>query len=203
MRKWPTSLLWGLSSLWATACGLGPKADPSNFFILTPAPQAQHSSRGCSPSSTTLAVGVGPIQLPAYLDRQELVSRSKANRLDVSENNRWAEPLTDNLAQILAQNLSALLGIDKVSLYPWTSDLRPAYQVEIEVLGFEPDSARSAELTARWILRDVPTRAILSDKTSELTEPLRGPSTEESVAALSELLGRFSCGIAEALREIP
>ncbi len=146
---------------------------------------------------------MGPIQLPAYLDRQELVSRSRANRLDVSENNRWAEPLTDNLAQILAQNLSALLGIDKVSLYPWTSDLRPAYQVEIEVLGFEPDSARSAELTARWILRDVPTRAILSDKTSELTEPLRGPSTEESVAALSELLGRFSCGIAEALREIP
>ena len=121
----------------------------------------------------------------------------------MAENDRWAEPLGDNLGRILAQNLSALLGTDNVSLYPWPSDLRPTYQVEIEVLRFEPDSARSAELTARWILRDVPTRAILSVKESELTEPLKGPSTEESVAALSELLGKLSCEIVEALRAIP
>lgn len=204
MRGWPTPLLWGLSCLWVTACGsLGPKADPSRFFILTPAPQIQHSSRRCSPTRTALAVGVGPIHLPGYLDRQELVSRITANRLDVAENNRWAEPLGDNLSRILAQNLSALLGADNVSLYPWPSDLRPAYQVEIEVLRFEPDSARSADLTARWTLRDVPTRAILSVKESELTEPLKGPSTEESVAALSELLGKLSCEIGEALRAIP
>jgi uncharacterized lipoprotein YmbA len=182
---------------------LGPKADPSRFFILTPAPQTQHSSPRCSPASTALAVGVGPIHLPGYLDRQELVSRATANRLDVAENNRWAEPLGDTFGRILAQNLSALLGTDKVSLYPWPSDLRPTYQVEIEVLRFEPDSARSAELAARWVLRDVPTRAILSVKESELTEPLKGPSTEESVAALSELLGKLSCEIVEALRAIP
>jgi uncharacterized lipoprotein YmbA len=186
-----------------TACGLGPKADPSRFFILTPAPQTQHSSARCSPTSTALAVGIGPIHLPGYLDRQELVSRITANRLDVAENNRWAEPLGDNLGRILAQNLSVLLGTDSVSLYPWPSDSRPTYQVEIDVLRFEPDSARSAELSARWILRDVPTRAILSVKESELTEPLKGPSTEESVAALSELLGKLSCEIVEALRAIP
>ena len=125
------------------------------------------------------------------------------NRLDVAENDRWAEPLGDNLGRILVQNLSALLGTDKVSLYPWPSDLRPTHQVEIEVLRFEPDSARSAELTARWILRDVSTRAILSVKESELTEPLKGPSTEESVAALSELLGKLSCEIVAGLRAIP
>jgi uncharacterized protein len=203
MRGWPAPLLWGLCGLWVTACSLGPKADPSRFFILTPAPPIQHSSPRCSPASTGPAVGVGPITLPGYLDRQELVSRTTANRLDVAENNRWAEPLGDNLGRILAQNLSALLGTDNVSLYPWPSDLRPAYQVEIEVLRFEPDSARSAELTARWILRDVPTRAILGVKESELTEPLNGPSTEESVAALSELLGKLSCEIVEALRAIP
>ena len=85
MRGWPTPLLWGLSCLWVTACGsLGPKADPSRFFILTPAPQLQHSSPRCSPTSTTLAVGIGPIHLPSYLDRQELVSRVTANRLDVA-----------------------------------------------------------------------------------------------------------------------
>jgi uncharacterized lipoprotein YmbA len=132
-----------------------------------------------------------------------LVSRISENRLDVAENDRWAEPLGDNLGRILAQNLSALLGTDKVRLYPWPSDLRPTYQVEIEVLRFEPDSARSAELTARWILRGVPARAILSVKESELTEPLKGPSREESVAALSELLGKFSCEIVEALQAIP
>ena len=196
----PTPLLWGLSCLWVTACSLGPKADPSRFFILTPAPQTQHSSPRCSPASTAIAVGVGPIHLPAYLDRQELVSRVTANRLGVAENDRWAEPLGDNFGRILAQNLSVLLGTDNVSLYPWPGDLRPTYQVEIDVLRFEPDSARSAAFTARWILRDVATSAILSVKESELTEPLKGPSTEESVAALSELLGKLSCEIGEALR---
>jgi uncharacterized lipoprotein YmbA len=182
---------------------LGPKADPSRFFILTPAPQTQHSLPRCSPAPSTLEVGVGPIQLPGYLDRQQLVSRITDNHLDVAANDRWAEPLGDNLGRILAQNLSALLGRENVSLYPWPSDRRPTYQVEIEVLRFEPDSARSADLAARWILRDVPTRAVLSVKESDLTVPLKGPSTDESVAALSELLGTFSCEIVEALRAIP
>ena len=204
MRGLVTPLLRGLACVSVTACAsLGPKADPSRFFMLTSVPQTHHSSPRCSPTPSKLAVGVGPIQLPEYLDRQQLVSRISENRLDVAENDRWAEPLGDNLGRILVQNLSALLGTDKVSLYPWPSDLRPTYQVEIEVLRFEPDSARSAELTARWILRDVPTRAILSVKESELTEPVKGPSTEESVAALSELLGKLSCEIVEALRAIP
>jgi uncharacterized lipoprotein YmbA len=73
---------------------------------------------------------------------------------------------------VLVQNLAALLGTDKVSLYPWPSDLRPTHQVEIEVPRFEPDSARSA-------------------------------STEESVAALSELLGKLSCEIVAGVRAIP
>lgn len=204
MRGRPTPLLWGLSCLWVTACGsLAPKADPSRFFILTPAPQVQHPSPRCSPASSKLAVGVGPVQLPGYLDRQQLVSRISDNHLDVAANDRWAEPLADNFGRVLGQNLSALLGTENVSLYPWPSDRRPTYQVEIEVLRFEADSARSAELAARWILRDVPTSTILSDKESELTEPLKGPSREESVAALSELLGRFGCEIVEALRAIP
>ena len=203
MRGWPTPLLWGLSCLWVTACSLGPKANPSRFFVLTPAPQSQHPSPRCSPAPSKLAVGVGPIQLPGYLDRQQLVSRVSNNRLDVAENDRWAEPLGDNLGRILAQNLSALLGTENVSVYPWPIERRPTYQAEIEVLRFEPDSARTADLTARWILRDVPTRATLSVKESELTESLKGPSTEESVAALSELLGKLSCEIVEALRAIP
>ena len=204
MRGLTTPLLRGLACVSVTACAsLGPKADPSRYFVLTPVPQAHHSSPGCSPAPSQLAVGIGQIQLPGYLDRQQLVRRIAENRLDVAENDRWAEPLGDNLGRILAQNLSALLGTDKVRLYPWPSDLRPDYEVEIEVLRFEPDSGRSAELAARWSLRDIPTRAILSVKESELTEPLKGPSTEESVAALSELLGKLSCEIVAALRAIP
>jgi uncharacterized lipoprotein YmbA len=120
----------------------------------------------------------------------------------VSENDRWAEPLEDNFALVLSQDLSAILSSDKVTQYPWPTNRRPRYQVEIDVLRFEADTAHTAHLIARWILRDLATKETLNARESGLAEPVNGATTEASVAALSELLGAFSQQIAEALRTL-
>ena len=203
MQRWATPLtLLGLACLSLAAClHLGPRPDPTRFFTLTPLPQAEQAAAPDSSNPTRLAVGVGPIQLPGYLDREEFVTRISPIRLAVAENDRWAEPLEDNFALVLATNLSTLLLSDRVTRYPWPTNQRPTYQVEIDVAGFETDSTtRTAQLVAQWSLRDVATKQALEIRESRLNQPVKGTTTEASVAALSQVLGDFSREIAKALR---
>ena len=122
------------------------------------------------------------------------------SRLGLSENDRWAEPLEENFTRVLSQNLSALLRPDRVIRYPWQSSQRPAYQLEIEVLRFELNASQEAQVLARWAVIGGSDRASLSVRESRLTRPVRGKSTEASVAALSEALGDLSREMAETIR---
>ena len=154
-----------------------------------------------SPGSVQRAIGVGPIHLSGYLDQDQIATRISQNRFTLSDNDRWAEPLEDNIGHVLAQNLSMLLQNEQVSLNRWPGQQRPAYQLEIEVLSFETDTAGTAHLAARWLLRDVANRQTIVRKEATRIASATGASTEQSVALLSKTLGDFSVEIAHAIRE--
>jgi len=143
-----------------------------------------------------ISLGVGPVRLPAYLNRREIVTRVAENRFDVSENDRWAEPLDENFTHVLVQNLSVLLGSDRIITYPWPLDKRPRYRVEIAVFRFEVNSAGEAELTARWAIVDVTNKQEPRFKESRFTRMAKENSTDASVAALSETVADLSREIA-------
>ena len=191
-----------LACLTITACaGLSPRADSSRFFTLAPLAEAEAKTE--SPAGTEqLSLGIGPVKFPVYLDREELVTRITQNRFEVSENNRWIEPLEENFTRVLSQNLSALLHTDRIVRYPWQNSQRPGYQVELEVLRFEPNVAQDVQLSARWSVIDGSDKKILSVKDSRLTRRATAKSTEASAAALSAVLGDFSREIAETVRAI-
>ena len=194
-------LFCGFACLNLLGCAsLSPKPDPSRFFTLTPLPQAVQTPP-TNASGGQISLGIGPVKFPGYLDRDELVNRVSQNRFAIAENDRWAESLADNFTRVLVQNLAALLGTDRIILYPWLGNQKPAYRVEIEVLRFEPD-ASNAQLFARWTVRDASDKKPPTLRESRLVRPLKGTSTEESVAALSEALGELSQEIAAAVRAI-
>jgi hypothetical protein len=177
---------------------LDPKPDPTRFFALASLPrtgQRAPDTAGTKP----LAVGIGPIKFPGYLDRQQLVTRISPNRFAVAENDRWAEPLEENFARVLSQNLSILLQTDRIVVYPWERTQQPIYQVQVEVLRFEPNSEQVVELWARWRITDN-TKRTLSVKESYLMRPAKDKSTEASVAALSEVVVGLSQEIAASTR---
>ena len=179
------------------------QVQPWRLFSLSPLPEAEtgHAPAMSSPGSVQGAIGVGPIHLPPYLDQDQLVTRISQNRLTLSESTRWAEPLTDNIARVLAQNLSMLLQTDQVTVHPWPGRQRPTYQVEVEVLSFETDTAGTAHLVGRLFLRDVARRQTIAAKETRLTASAAGTSSERSVASLSKALGELSVGIANMIRE--
>lgn len=201
MSRTATLFRLGLAGLSAAAClNLGAKPDPSRFYTLTPLTGATGDTAGRGYHPDRVALGVGPITLPGYLDREQVVTRISENRFAVAENDRWGEPLQENVVRVLSQNLSLLLSSDQVIRFPWPSTHRPTYQVEIDVLRFEADTSRRARLVARWIMSDVATREALVVRESRLDRLAEGRSADASVASLSGLLEDFSSEIADAVR---
>jgi uncharacterized lipoprotein YmbA len=174
--------------------------DPSRFFALAPLPRTDQRAED-SAGTSALALAIGPVNFPGYLDRRGLVKRLSQNRFAVADNDLWAEPLEENFSRVLAQNLSILLQTDRVVAYPWERNQRPTYQVQVEVLRFEPNTEQVVELWARWNILDQ-TKKTIRLKESYWTQPAKDKSTEASVAALSETVADLSREISRALREI-
>ena len=184
-------------------CGtFSPRPDPSRFFTLSSLPQVEQATLKNSTKPEKMFLGIGPIKLPSYLDRQEMVVRSGQNRFDVSENDRWAEPLQENFSRVLTENLALLLDTDLIIVYPWSPANRPRYHVEIEVLRLEANSERNGQLFARWSVLDGADKKVAVVKESRVTRNAKEKSTDGSVAALSEAVGDLSREIANAVSEI-
>jgi uncharacterized protein len=193
----------GLIGLLLAGCAaFSPRPDQSRFFTLTALSQAEEIATQRVSSPAGISIGIGPISFPGYLDRQEIVTRVAQNQIGVSENDRWAEPLDENFARVLAQNLSVLLRTERINIYPWPIDKKPNYQVEIEVLRFEANAAGDVQLLARWAVRDTNKKNSIQYRDSRISYPARTKSTEASVAALSEALGALSREIADAVRAV-
>ena len=176
------------------------KPDPSRFFALASLPRTGQTAQDAAVTNQ-LVLGIGPIKFPGYLDRQQFVTRISQNRFAVAENDRWAEPLEENFSRVLSQNLSILLQTDRMVAYPWERSQQPTYQVQVEVLRFEPNAEQVVELWARWSIIDN-TKKTVSVKETYLTQPARDKSTEASVASMSELVSDLSKEIAAAIRAL-
>ena len=199
-RKKLCSILLLLCLIPGGCISLEPKPDPSRFFSLTPLPRTGQRAQDAA-GTNALVLGIGPIKFPGYLDRQQFVTRISQNRFAVAENDRWAEPLDENFSRVLSQNLSILLQTDRIVAYPWERSQQPAYQVQVEVLRFEPNAEQLVELSARWIIVDGAKKTI-SSRESYLTHPARDKSTEASVAAMSDVVGGLSKEIAADIRAL-
>lgn len=192
------SLAFGLTAMSLASCA---GSEPSNYYLLSTLPAPETPIR--STSSGQLAIGVGPVTLPAYLDRPQLVTRPSANRLDLAEFDRWAEPLQDMFSRTLVENLSALLATDLVYDLPRRPVPEPDYQVAVEVWRFDRDVGGEAELLARWTILTGAETAALVIRKSLITEPVPpGSGAEEVIAAMSRTVEMLSREIARDIEGI-
>lgn len=176
---------------------LSPRADPTAFYVLTPMEgPAASSARGGD-----VSLGVGPVTIPAYLNRAQMVTRVGTNQLDVSDHDRWAESLDQGLARTLARNLSILLGGADVTIHPWYADKKPERQVSIDVSRFERDATGAAVLECTWAIVSSSTGERLAGNEVRVAEPAAAESgAAGSVAAMSRALEGLSQEIAAAMR---
>jgi len=153
-------------------------------------------------SGREVAVGVGPMDLPDYLDRPQIVTRSGQNEIFVADFDRWAEPLKANAIQCLTEDLSAYLGSRRVVSYPWRRAVEVDAQVIVKVIRFDRIEGGDAELRVRWsILGSDGKSELLVREKSYLTKP-QGDGFEATVLAMNRALHDFALEVAQAIRSL-
>lgn len=178
---------------------LKPQADPSRFYVLTSTSTRAENANARAPGGLT--IGVGPIELPDYLDRSPLVTRLGPNQVAFSDFERWAEPLARNFSRVVIENLVLLLNTEKVVSLPSLVPISLQYEVPIEVQRFESYDDGMVELVARWAVRSPADANVLRTGESRIAET-GGSETEEVVAALSRAVGRLSEEIASNIERL-
>jgi uncharacterized lipoprotein YmbA len=189
--------------VWLAGCGaLEPRADPSSYYILAALPEADFAAdNNTAGVKANFSMGLGPVELPAYLERQQIATRTSTNRLSYSETDRWAAPLAESFSSVLGQNIAHLLNTARLIPFPWQSIDAPDYQLKIEVLQFEATSNQEAWLTARWSVIDR-NKKILLDQRLALKRRASSLSTEDFVKALSATVGELSREIVKTLQTL-
>lgn len=177
-------------SLWLSACGSSPH---SNYYLLTA--QQLPSASGQQP-----ALGIGPVSIPEYLNRTGLVYSKAGNQLQISRQERWAEPLEDGIARVLGLNLANLLNTENVRSFPWSAERAPDYGVKVNVLSLDANDSK-ATLVAEWLVYRPATGEPVSRKISQLQQALPPGEVQASglAPAYSELLYQLSELIAAAV----
>jgi hypothetical protein len=175
---------------------LSPRPDPSRFYTLagrTPAASTTLDGEGIS-------VIVGPVSLPAYLDRNEVAVRVSPSELKYALTDRWAEPLLQNFTRVLVEDLGNALGSERVAAVATAPTVTPNFWIEVVVVRFEASADGSAQLTARWAVRDT-ARKILVIRQSQHAKQSTSATTEGGVNALSAALADLADEMATTLRE--
>lgn len=177
-----------LALLFAAAFALAGCSTPELYYRL--------SADGPLPSqSSGMSLGVGPVELPDYIDRGELVFQSSETRFEVPYEQRWAGSLRDSSTRAIGVNLARRLGTSNLHTYPWLPGTRLDYQVRISVNQFHARSGGDAILEVRWTIEDGKNR-VLSRNSGTFREPVKKDGYEGIVAAESRLLSQLSEAVA-------
>jgi uncharacterized lipoprotein YmbA len=173
-----------------TAC----RSAPSRFYTLESTAVADRDA------SASYAVVIGPVVVPASVDRPEMVVQDAPNRVSLDEFNRWAAPLGDAIGRTVAGDLVKLLGTPRVataSLANFDAD----YRVSIEVQSFESIPGQSVLVDAVWVVHRSGGHEERSGRTVA-HEPVLGSDYAAIAAAHSRALARLGGDLAAAIRSL-
>ncbi len=144
------------------------------------------------------SVSVGPVSLPGYIDRPEVVFQNGPNEFKLPSNARWIGSLQENVSRVLAADLGQELHSNQVhsSLEP---GFTPQYRVAIEIRQFHGISGQEAILDLSWRIETGGGQTI-SRHNGSFREPIIGDGFKPLVAAESRLLAQCAHAIATSLR---
>ena len=169
----------------------------------TPAARYYTLSAATEPaaSASDLAVVVGPVSVPAEVDRPQMVVRTGPNQMRVDEFNLWAAPLQSNISRVVVQNLVTLLGTPRVTVSSQTVSTDLSYRAGIEVQRFDSALGEAATLDAVWTVRRMKDGGMQTGRTT-VREAVQENTYEALAAAHSRAVARLSQDIATAVQTL-
>ncbi len=145
-------------------------------------------------------IGLGPIRLPDYLDRFQMVVAVSENKYKLIDGHRWAEKLDQNISLALFKTLPGQLGTDRMTRYPWPQRPGVDFQVKIDILELNIDQNGQSQLVAQWSIKSKD--ETLLNKRSTFTAQASSTDIDKMVQAQSECLTKLGQEIVSNLKPL-
>ena len=196
----PTHLATMACWLVLAGCLGGPSA-PAKFYMLSPLSVSQVEMPADAPEDR-IRIGIANVVVAEYLNRSEIVVNLDNTVYQLAEFNRWAEPLSDNLTRVLAENLANLLQSSSIDVFLSSDSSIPFdYQLEVDVLRLDGNLGDRATLVAQWALFAAEEDDLILMRRPEYQEPAEDNSYKGLVLAKSRTIGKLSHDIAAEIKK--
>jgi len=189
------SKLFALSCLVIFVAGCA-SSTPVRYYSLEASDVVSRPGRDQAP-----IVGLGPLDLPGYLSRPQIVTRSNDAEMKVDDFNRWAEPLDQSIHRVVAANVESLVEQAVIVAFPYSAFVRPDYRVHGSVSRFDADRNGNAVLIVQWGIATSEREAVGPPQRSRYESVASNPDDVGAVVkALNDTLAEFSVDIADQLK---
>jgi len=194
-------IILGTALLLVSGCAGAMKSPPSRFYMLS-GMQEPGAADTVGEDMSDVRIGLGSINFPAYLDRQQIVTRISPSEVRLAEFDRWAEPLKINFVEVFRENLAIILHTEFIIMHPWTRTANIDLRIVIDVSRFDAQPGADATLIARWAIFRESDGEILLIQKSVITAPAGSSDVKAMVTALSRTLTDFSREAAAAIQDV-
>lgn len=147
-------------------------------------------------------ITVHRVDLPAFLDRPEMVRRVDAQRIKVSDSARWGGPIKPMITEVLSEDLARRLPPAEAPLADSAATTRGARPLVVRIHDFAPWPSGKVKLDVSWqVGGGNGSHPISRRETIEVDAG--GSDAAHQAAAMSRALGRLADEIVAALGKAP
>ena len=180
-----------------SGCMSVPNSPTPRFYMLQAVYKNQVSKK--TNIASDVVIGVGPVKIPKYQDRPQIVTQDKEKMLKFAQFDRWGEPLDLGITRLIGENLAVMLPEAKFTLYPWNSAVPVKYQVVVEITQLDSNLDKDMFVVAQWLVIDVQNAKTLIIKRSEFRQSIVPQNYSGLVKTLSMACTSLSSEIADAI----
>ena len=174
-----------------------PMSPTPRFYMLSAINDTQVSKKiNIKPG---LIIGVGPVKIPEFLDRPQMVTKDKQGILKFDEFNRWGESLDLGVARLIREDLTVMVPGAKLTLYPWNPSIAVKYQVVVEVVQLDSELDRDMSFVVQWVVIDVQNSKTIIIKRSVFHQPIIPQNYSGLAKTISIACASLSSQITQAL----
>ncbi len=165
------------------------------FYMLRSINKAEVSQQFNIASDTIIVVG--PVKIPEYQDRPQIVTQDKDKMLTFAQFDRWGRPLDLGVAQVIADGLTAMLPGATIDIFPSHFNIPVKYQVLVDVIKLESEIDKDMFFVAQWSIINLEHKKMLFTKRSEFTRTINPHNYSGLAEALSATCISLSNAIAK------
>lgn len=136
-----TTILIALTLIFSAGCfGRGA---PSHYYLMSAKDPLIRQA-----IEPTEVLGIGPVTIPEYLNREAIVIRKGDYELQISDLHRWAEPMLENILRVLKSYLEVKAPAYRIEAHPWGVGERPEKRIAFSISQFEQVAGERVVLKA-------------------------------------------------------